>query len=172
MAKRRRNSAESDRVAEWISARPEWLRPPLIGATMLFTVVGLKMLLALPVLAYFIWRDGPRTAVILVVVLVAVAAAGACGGLAYSLIGVHLRRLGRPGAYAAGIACVAGYMLPLLLAMPYMDTRPDSFSLRDRFGQFSALCAVVVFGLVFGHTAFARKVTGSSTRPSRADRGR
>ena len=153
MSRRRDLNDRLTLLEERIERLPSWLQPALAGAFMLFVMVGGRMLFALPVLLFFMIRDGFSALFLTVGVLLGAMAAGAIGGLAYSAIGRHLLRFGRLGAYAAGTVCVGAYLLPLLFAFDKVEGR-NRMDLSDPATWIIAGVASVVFGTVLGHTLF------------------
>ena len=124
---------------------PPWLRPAFFGAVALVTVVGLRMLFALPL----ILKQHKVSEFALG--LLAATGAGAAGGLGYTLLGAPSRRIPLVGPYVAGVVSVGAYMLALLLVAPYISNEP---LIDDQAGAIIFLVVTVFFGLVFGHSAF------------------
>ena len=129
-----------------IDRTPSWLRPALIGALLLFAIVAVRMVFALPRLL-----SHPAEITPLLLALGAASAAGAAGGLAYSLLGAPLRGLRVVGPYLAGVVTVIAYMGALALAAPYAFGEP-LIEHRSDVGPF--LVISILFGLVMGHSWF------------------
>jgi hypothetical protein len=103
-----------DRVTARVDALPAFWQPPVIGAGIVLAYMAAKATYLAPVLLLGIGvavvRDGPRV-LVAVPLLVAIAAfAGACGGLAYSLVGRALQRIPKVGAYLTGWVVLGSYL--------------------------------------------------------------
>ncbi|GLC23550.1 hypothetical protein [Roseisolibacter agri] len=110
------------RLMGWVDARPEWLRPALLGAAALAALTAIRVVLVLPAAL----RE-PRVLLAALGAVVAASAAGAFGGLVYALLGRPLRRVPVVGPYLAGMVAVAGYLLAILtmVAIGDRDTPRD-----------------------------------------------
>jgi hypothetical protein len=144
-------------LAVSIARLPRWLQPPATGA-----IAGAAMMLVISLTRLPEIIREPRQGLWALIALAVVSAAGACGGLMYSLVGRPLRRIPRVGRYLAGIACVAGYLFPLaLLFSHFADSGDDTFNLSDPVSLVVLLFCTVFFGLVMGHTWFRRPPVSS-----------
>jgi hypothetical protein len=139
------------RFNEWVQKRPPWLRPVANGAAVLGVLTLFRAILILPAAA--------RRPVLLVQALGAVllaAAAGAVGGLAYSLLGRPLRRVRGVGPYLAGIVTVAAYLLAIGGVM-MLTGEPVPYGSN-------ALIALVIFssfiGAFIGHRFLRERTEG------------
>jgi hypothetical protein len=132
---------------------PPWARPPAVGAAALMALTGIPALAVLPET----FQSPDRGLEALGVILLAIAA-GAAGGLAFSLTRPRLEPLGRIGDYLTGIVCVFAYLGPLMLLMPSKPGDPE-LPLAANLVELAGLS--VLFGLVVGHSWFyaARKRT-------------
>ncbi len=128
----------------WIERLPPWARPAAVGAVLLAALVLVHMVLSLPKLF-----ASPGLLGAAGVTLLAAAAAGALGGLWYSLTRPLFRRLGRPGNYLTGIACAVAYMGGIAVLGPFVFGEP---LLKDRADWIAFLAITVLFGLVVGHS--------------------
>ena len=153
-------------LEERVARLPAWLQPAAAGAMLVFVIVGARMLFALPVLLIFVARDGIKVIALALGVLIAALVAGAAGGLAYSAVGDRLLRFGRIGAYVTGTICVAGYLVPLLLIMTFVDDR-KRFDPTRPASWIIALVATMLFGTIFGHAAFVEDDPAAGRRPKR-----
>jgi hypothetical protein len=164
MGKAKRRRRAPDAWSAFVERQPEWLRPPLFGATFLFVIVGVRMVIGLPVIAFFLYRDGFGLVGQVVLVLLLVTIAGGTSGLMYSIARPILKPLGRPGGYLMGILCVAGYLLPLLLFLPAVLPPDDkrTFDLHDPIAQVVWLSMSILFGVILGHSAFAAQFAARS----------
>jgi hypothetical protein len=137
-------------MLEWvmrqISRAPSWLQPPIAGALLLLALVGGRMLFAIPQL-----RADPEQIPHFALGLLAATAAGAVGGLGYSLLGVRLRQQRPWGPCLAGIATMGGYLGTLWVAAPYIEDDP----MFHGWVAFAVIVAVSIFGgMWFGRVAF------------------
>ena len=153
-------------LEERVARLPAWLQPSATGALLVFALVGVRMLFALPVLLIFVARDGVKAIALALGVLLAALIAGATGGLAYSAVGDRLLRFGRIGAYVTGMVCVAGYLVPLLVIMSFVDDR-KRFDPAHPASWIIALVATMLFGTIFGHAAFVEDDARTGRRPKR-----
>jgi hypothetical protein len=135
-------------LARWLgriaNRLPPWARPAFFGAFLLFAVVAMRMVVALPMLL----RD-PRELVEFGMALVGVSAAGAVGGLCFSFIGQPLLRVAGAGPYLAGVAIVGGYMFSLLVLFAFIV--PSEPLITDRASAIIFVSLTTFFGLVVGH---------------------
>jgi len=137
-------------VAAFVQRTPGALRPSLYGAAILFAIVAFRMLFAVPLLIRH-----PAEILNAVLLLIVVTAAGAVGGLGYTLVGRPLRPIPIVGPYLAGMASVGGYMAALAVAIPLIDPTHPLISDRSDVIVFAAVTAF--FGLIFGHWAFRKR---------------
>jgi hypothetical protein len=133
------------RILLFAQKLPQWLRPALFGAAVLFIIVGLRMLFAFPLILK--QHKGAEFAL----GLLAATGAGAAGGFGYTLLGAPARRIPFLGPYVAGVISVGAYMLALLFAAPYISDDP---LIEHRTSTIIFAVVTVFFGLVFGHAAF------------------
>lgn len=126
---------------------PRWARPAMSGAMILGCIVLIRMVFMIPAILMNPGEHLPEA----LIALGAAAAAGAVGGLAYSLVRAPFRRLGRVGDYATGVVVVFAYMMSLALVAPYAfgETMIEERSDLVIFAIVSAF-----FGLVVGHSWF------------------
>jgi len=136
-----------DFLGSSIERFPRLLRPAVVGALILIGIVSLRVAFALP----FIFSSPEKLGEALVAVLAA-GAAGACGGLAYSVTRPVLVRLGLVGDYLTGVVVVLGYMGSLALAAPYAF---GEAIVEDGSGWIPFTVISIIFGLVMGHSWFA-----------------
>jgi transcriptional regulator with XRE-family HTH domain len=138
-----------------IDRLPRWLQPAAMGGVAVFAMTAVRFM-AVGIGVAFGGRFPGFGGMI--PALLAATAAGASGGLVFSAVRPAFRRLGRPGDYLTGIACVLAYMASLALAAPiaFGETLVD-----DRTGWTAMLVVSVFFGIFIGHTWFAR-ATGPS----------
>ena len=139
---------------------PRWLRPAAMGAAAVFAITSVRFVAAgigAAIGGRFPGFGGTVPA------LLAATAAGASGGLVFSAVRPAFRRLGRPGDYLTGIACVLAYMVSLALAAPVAF---GETVVEDRTGWTAMLVVSVFFGIFIGHTWFAR-ATGPGRAPAR-----
>lgn len=138
------------RLLRWMVRQPEWLRPPLYGLSIVIAIMIPRVLLGLPAIL-----SGKAALGELPLVLGAAAAAGFCGGLAYSTTRPALRRLGRPGDYVSAVLLIDGYLGALLLASPYVFERSAIPEDAQGWALWGALSTVV--GLAAGAMWFGPK---------------
>lgn len=153
-------------IVRFFLGLPEWMRPPAIGATLLFSIVAVRILFAL---LFVTWR-GAADLISALVVLLAATGAGAAGGLAYSLVGRPLRRIPRVGRYLAGIVCVGAYMAPLLLWGDKIFGGDPPINFHQMSDVVMCLAIIVLFGIVIGQSWFRPERVlsrdGGSSRPT------
>ncbi|MEJ7809465.1 MAG: hypothetical protein WKG32_03525 [Gemmatimonadaceae bacterium] len=70
-----------DRVGTWVSARPSWVRPAIIGAAALAAMALIRVLIALPAAI-----RNPEILALALGAVVLAAVAGAAGGLVYAWV--------------------------------------------------------------------------------------
>lgn len=125
---------------------PEWSRPAVVGAAIMSAWFLFRLIFLVPQAL-----RSPELAPELVVGFIAVALAGASGGLAYAAVRKPLRGIGRAGDYLTGVACVGVYMLALVLVAPIAFGEP----VMEDPGDWPILLAVsVFFGLFIGRFWF------------------
>jgi hypothetical protein len=122
----------------------------VVGAAILFYIVGWRIAFAIPFVAYFTYREGPIAILMCLGVLAVAVGAGAAGGLAYTLVAAPLRHLGAFGAYLTGVVCVGTYLLALLLVLGPL-TKDPALNLRDPVAQIVWVFSAVLFGSLFGY---------------------
>lgn len=127
---------------------PRWAQPALLGALILGGIVSLRLLFVLPAL----FTD-PATVGEAAVVVMAGAAGGAAGGLAYSFLGRPLLKVPTVGPYLTGIVMVAGYLGVLALLVPYVDPDAPRF-FGSPLGVASYAVCVLIFGIIIGRSWF------------------
>jgi transcriptional regulator with XRE-family HTH domain len=148
------------RPFEWLERAPAWARPAILGAAGLAAVVSLRVLVALPAVV-----SNPRKLGEALVAVLAAAAAGAAGGLAYSATRPTLKRLGPAGDYLTGIVCVLAYLGALALAAPYafgerlIESRSDAVIFA---------VGAIGFGVFIGHSWFREPRQRTTTGPGPA----
>jgi hypothetical protein len=143
-----------ERVFSWIDRSPAWLQPAAWGAALLAAVVAVRELFLIPLMF-----SRPQLIVSAIAAIVMASAAGACGGLAYSLLGRRLLTIRWVGRYLTGIVCVAAYLLPLVLVLPLVlpSTRPgdvEAFNLHDPVARNIWLGCTLFFGILIGQMWF------------------
>ena len=89
-----------------IDGLPEWARPAAYGAIALALLTSVRVLFLIPSML----RSPASTLAAALGTVLLAAAAGAAGGLAYSLTRPWPARLGWIGGYLSGIVCVAAYL--------------------------------------------------------------
>jgi hypothetical protein len=136
----------------WVSQRPGWLQPPLLGALFVYGFVvwrGGLVLLPIAFVAFVFGSSAERTLLgrVLLTALVYAPTGGFLAGLLYSLVKPALRRLGAFGRYVQYILAAWAYFAVLgFFVVPVL--RPgDTLSA----GETWALSGVLggVFGYVF-----------------------
>ena len=128
---------------------PRLLRPALLGAALLFAIVSIRMVFAIPRL-----MQHPVELRSLLLALGAASSTGAVGGLAYSLVGAPLRSVRGIGPYLTGIVTVSAYMGALVIAAPYAFGE----TLIERRSDLIVFVVVMAFfGMVMGHSWFREK---------------
>jgi hypothetical protein len=137
-----------------IDGLPAWLQPAVIGALLLFAMVGVRVLFQITLLFAH-----PELVVAGMYAALLAAGAGACGGFAYSLIGRRLLAVPRVGRYLTGIVCVAAYLFPLILLLPRIQpdlsaTDRQALDLHDPIARWVWLFCTLLFGFVVGRTWF------------------
>lgn len=133
---------------------PRWARVPVVGAVVAAVAMGLRTLPALPRLA-----RGEESLADLLLAFGAAIEAGFVGGLGYSLTRPRLRRFGRAGDYASGVATVWSYLGALLFASPFVFERSAIPS--DATGWLAWLGVATAAGLMAGHVWFGRNGFGA-----------
>ena len=101
-------------VIDWIATRPDWERPVLNGALLVlawFAARGGLYLYPIVVVLAFLHGSVHEAIALLLLPPIAVAA-GALGGLAYSLL-LPLRLVGAVGTWLAWVLAVAVYLTPI-----------------------------------------------------------
>jgi hypothetical protein len=136
------------RVERAFAALPAWLRPAVFcasAATILFLV---RVVVAVPALI-----TGRATLSELGLALAAVVGAGFAGGLVHGVSRPPLRRLGKVGDYASGVAILYGYLGSLMLASPFVF---ESSAIPKSAGEAGFwLALATVLGVIFGHMLYA-----------------
>jgi hypothetical protein len=103
-----------DRVTARVDALPAFWQPPAIGAGFVLAYMAAKATYLAPVLligmGVALVREGPRALVAVPLVVAIAAFAGACGGLAYSLVGRALQRIPKVGPYLTGWVVIGSYL--------------------------------------------------------------
>lgn len=125
---------------------PSSLRPAALGASALAAIVSFRVLFAVPAII-----AKPALTGELLLAVLAAAAAGASGGLAFTAVRPAFKRLGRPGDYLTGIVCVGAYLTSIMLVAPIafgksLMTGPAAW--------FSLAFTTLLFGLIIGHSWF------------------
>jgi hypothetical protein len=120
--------------------------PPLMGAFILFAIVGFRLVFALPRLisGHMPWSGAALA-------LGAATGAGFVGGAAYVVLGRAAKRVPYIGPYLTGLITVGAYMGALVIAAPY------AFGEDIMKGRSDAIIVAGVtafFGLVVGHSWF------------------
>jgi transcriptional regulator with XRE-family HTH domain len=137
-----------DVVMTAIDRLPRWLRPAALGAAAVFAMTAMRFV-AVGIAAAFGGRF-PGFGGMIPVLLLAMAA-GASGGLVYSAVHPTFRRLGRPGDYLTGIACVVAYVVSFATVAPIAFGE----TLAETTDDWVAMLVIAAFfGLVVGHTWF------------------
>ena len=147
-----------DKWAARFDALPKWLQPAALGALIVAGIVGIRLVFVLPLVLFTEPSGIPR----LFIALIAAAAAGAAGGLAYSLVGQPMLRIPVIGRGLTGIVCVAAYLLPLL----YFSTLifgQETVPLTTPLGRQVATVCILAFGVFIGYSWFdaPRRPTGN-----------
>lgn len=139
--KRERSPVEMPEV-EW-----RWYHPVLFGAGFLFCLMLLRLLWLAP--ALLTHAEARREAFL---VLTAGTAAGALGGLGYTLLGAPLRRVPGIGRYLAGIVTVGSYLGAVAGAASFTD---EPMLVADDPARWTAFgLAVLFFGILVGSQWF------------------
>jgi len=128
---------------------PGPLRPAAVGAAIIGGIVMARLALVLPVL-FAGTREAPSILLESGVAFLAAMAAGASGGLVFSLVRPVTKRLGWFGDYSTGVLVVGAYMASLAWLGPYAFGA-DFINLANRtdVALFGAL--TVLFGLAMGY---------------------
>ena len=145
-----------DRFTARVDALPAFWQPPVIGAGFVLAYMAARATYLAPALLLGIGvalvREGPRV-LIAVPLLVAIAAlAGACGGLAYSLVGRALQRIPKVGAYLTGGVVLGSYLAVLMeLLTRFRLVRPRyQIDWRSPASLAPWLFCVLVLGVALG----------------------
>ncbi|HEX6536277.1 MAG TPA: hypothetical protein VF041_16925 [Gemmatimonadaceae bacterium] len=146
------------RALAWLLRRPAWMRPVIIGAALVGTVVTLRVL---PLATSAGGGGALRMAAIVLLGAAAGAYVGAVGGLAFTIARRPLRRrLGRAGDVVTGVVCALVYMLSVAIPMEFiggstMWRDPETWLLFGGLG--------LLFGLflAFGTRSAMRERSGA-----------
>lgn len=136
------------RVQRAFTALPGWLRPAVVGGALASAILLVRVVVAVPALI-----SGRATLGELGLAFAAAAGAGFAGGLVHGVSRPALRRLGRAGDYASGIAILSGYLGSLMLASPYVFESSAIPKTLGEAGMWMGLATVC--GLVAGHMLFS-----------------
>lgn len=134
------------RILSAFERLPRWLQPAITGAVILFVVVLVYTVLALPRILLFNSVDLRQW----LVVLVSAMGAGAVGGFAYSFVGKPLLRVPVVGRYLAGIVCTAASLTPLLLFSDRLFGGDKLLTFSKASDVVIWACCVLLFGIVMG----------------------
>ena len=154
------------RLAARIDALPPTIRPAAFGALLIvFFAMARGAWLVLPIALIYVLATSPHawdSIMTGVGIALLAMAGGALSGLAYGLIGRHVRTAVRGGYYAAGIVTLAPYMLVLSFIFRLSEgeplwQRPSGSELAISGGM------TLLFGLVLGRTWFG---PDDESRPS------
>lgn len=156
-----------DRVTARVDALPAFWQPPVIGAGFVLAYMAAKATYLAPVLLIGIGvalvRDGPRVLVAVPMVVAIAAVAGACGGLAYSLVGRSLQRIPKVGAYLTGWVVLGSYLAVLMEVLTrFRLVRPRyHIAWTSPASVAPFVFCVLIFGAAFG---WGLSHGGNSTR--------
>lgn len=146
------------RALAWLLRRPAWVRPVILGAALVGTVVMLRVL---PLAT----REGGggvlRMVAIVLLGTAAGAYVGAVGGLAFTFTRPPLRRwLGRAGDVITGVVCALAYMLAIAIPMEFIG---GSAMWRDPASWLLFAGLGLLFGLflAFGTRSAMRERSGA-----------
>ena len=125
-----------------IGRLPGWSRPAAWGATLIGTIVLLRVLFTL-------LTAGPSWRLLSVAALGILAGAylGAVGGVTYHLVHPRARKLGRLAPYVTAVACATAYMLAFMIP----SAVAGEAHAREPSGWVAAGVVALFFGLVLGH---------------------
>ena len=147
-----------DRLGAWIDGLPPAIRPAVYGALLivLFMMMrGAWFVVPIALVYVFVtsahpWRDVGTGAGIVALAMLG----GALSGLAYGLVGRHLKQAFPGGRYLTGILTVAPYMVLLAFIIRLGDGEPLWRPLATKDFIISGFMTLL-FGAVLGHTWFA-----------------
>jgi len=149
----------SQGLMSWIDGLPEWLQPVFLGPALLLGMILAKGAIVLVPAAILVFVfNGPSgfegldqaAAWIGLIVL-----SSAVSGLAYGLIGRHIRASAPGGDYLAGIVSVAPYMAAVAAVVQAENEGLSVFAPWSVPTFFVFAVCTVVFGAVLGHALFA-----------------
>ena len=107
-------------------ALPRWLRPAVFCASVVLAILGVRILVAVPLLL-----RGKASPTELVLTITAAGSAAFVGGLVHGVSRPLLKQLGSMGDYLSGVVLLQGYLGSLMLASPFVFERsalPRSWS--------------------------------------------
>jgi len=137
---------------EWaqrfLARLPVWARPAVLGAAAGMVLASIRVLDALP----RILRE-PRHLLEAAGVMLLVAAMGAVGGVAFSLVRPKLKPLGWIGDVATGVVCVTAYMCTLFVVAPLLFGEQGPV-VRDAEGAVAFAGFCLFFGTIVGLSWF------------------
>ena len=148
-------------LANWIDRLPDTIRPAAYGA--LFVVLMMLMKgawLVAPIAIIYVSFTSPHPLADIAFgarVVLLVMFGGAASGLAYGLVGRHLRAAFPGGRYATGIVTIAPYMLVLVYIIRFVDHKPFWAPLSGEDIGIASFMSLL-FGTVMGHTWFAQRL--------------
>jgi hypothetical protein len=128
--------------------RMYYFGPPLVGALVLFAIVGFRLLVKLPSIV-----RNPALLTQSLAVLAIATGAGCLGGVAYVVLGRPARRVRVVGPYLAGVITIAAYMGALLCAFQFHSADPP---VKNRSDLILFAVISVLFGLFAGHSWFGK----------------
>jgi hypothetical protein len=154
-----------ERITTWIDSLPDTLRPAAYGALfiVLFMLMrGAWLVAPLAIIYVFVTSATPLLDIARGASVVGLAmVGGALSGLAYGLVGRHLRTAMPGGRYLTGIITIAPYMFLLTVIIRLADGKPlwQPLAASDIW---VSVGMSLLFGTVMGHTWFAREPAGQA----------
>jgi hypothetical protein len=131
------------RTVAAIGRLPQWARPAAGGALVLALMTSARIVFLFPAMV-----RRPVTALEALGTVLVAAAAGAVGGLTFSLTRPLAQRLGWFGGYLSGIVCVAAYLAAVGIVVAVVSGMPEWRELPVIL-VIGAFCAVL-FGTLVG----------------------
>jgi hypothetical protein len=157
------------RLSARVDTLPPSIRPAVFGALLivLFAMArGAWLVLPLALIYLFATSTHPWTSLMTGVVIAVLAmAGGALSGLAYGLVGRHLRTAVRGGYYLTGILTLAPYMFVLTLILRLSKGESLWHRLSGTELAMSGILTLI-FGLVLGRAWFGPSDEGQPTEPA------
>jgi hypothetical protein len=146
------------RLSAWVESLSDTVRPAVYGAliiVMFMMMRGAWIIAPIAIVYVLATSHTPGADLVRGASIVGLAMlAGGLSGLAYGLIGRHLRNAFPGGQYATGIVTIAPYMCLLTIIVRMADGKRVWAPLTTEDLVIAGLMTVV-FGIVMGHSWFA-----------------